>query len=155
MERLKAVSFFTDAEAEVEDKDGNAYERRPWLSRDLGADILNAVLFGQYGTRGEKIECKVDKLKDSADFAGDSLMCEFAYVLDLDKQVLEVYTGFNREPLKEGDRFFAVTIDDDEHNLKREGGPYTQVKLAATYPLDKLPTVEQMEADVEKEEVED
>ena len=51
----------------------------PALSRDVGADILEMVAAGG-----------VEFVGDNRDFALDSLFCEWAYVVDLDSNVLEV-----------------------------------------------------------------
>lgn len=104
----------------------------PHLSRDAGADILFMVQGAPDGI----------ELKDSIDFAGDSRMCEYAYVIDLDHNVLDVFKGFNKEPLKEGERF----------KDSPRGNDYYPVRLSKTYSLSELPTVEQMEADVDPPE---
>lgn len=68
------------------------------LSRDTGAGILNEVV--RY--RGKEPML----LQNSIAFAGDSLFCEWAYVLDLDKGWLEVYLGFNKDGMpRKGERF--------------------------------------------------
>ena len=41
-------------------------------------------------------------MPDNLDFAQDSLFCEWAYVVDLDAGVLEVYKGFQTEPHDHG-----------------------------------------------------
>ena len=71
-------------------------KRYPALSRDTGADVLRVVY------EAEKPEVFLNP-----DFAGDSLFCEWAYVLDLDREVLEVYRGFNKRPLEPGARFYG------------------------------------------------
>jgi hypothetical protein len=83
----------------------------PGLSRDTGAEILNLI---QKGT--------VRELYDDTSFAGDSLFCEYAYVLDLDNKVLEIYKGFNKTVPK--GRFAKIL------NPDRSGGygPVTLLK---------------------------
>ena len=70
-------------------------------------------------------------LQDQIAFAADSLMCEWAWVIDFDAGTFEGYTGFNKEPLTENDRFCFLR--------DLEEGEYHGVKLAATFPLDALP----------------
>ena len=95
------------------------HRKYPLLTRDNGAKILEMV----YGLS------KPAFLDDALDFAMDSLFCEWAYVIDLDKNVLEVYEGFNKEPVMRGR--FTSNIPD------RQG--YYCIKLKKTYPLDDLP----------------
>lgn len=57
----------------------------PSLSRDTGADILNIV----YESANEV------PLTDNSDFLNDDVFCEFAYVVDLDKQSLRFYMNGN------------------------------------------------------------
>lgn len=88
----KWVSFLDDQELE------RRYAQRggspnapihPELSRDTGALILVQA-------RTTRVPLG---LQDNIDFAKDSLYCEWAYVVDLDLEVLEVYRGFNRTAL--------------------------------------------------------
>lgn len=91
--------------------------------RNIGAKILSYI----------QSESGPLELYLYTEFAGDSLMCEWAYVLNLDTQCLEVYTGFNKLPLKEGDRFFPT--------LRKEGhyrNEYHQVKLLQEFKFKEL-----------------
>jgi hypothetical protein len=63
------------------------------------------------------------------DWPGDSLCCEWGYLVDLDANTFEVYQGFQQVPHK--GRFSG-----------RETNPrsgYAPVKLLASWPLDALP----------------
>mgnify|MGYP000253513718 CR=1 FL=1 len=62
------------------------------------------------------------------EFANDGLFCEWAYVLDLDREVVEVYRGFQKEPPAEDERFAKA---DQEPN---DGGYYpVQLVAEATF----------------------
>lgn len=64
---------------------GIEYPRQ--FSRDTGAEILDVINnCKSYGK-------KTLGLVDSIDFGDDDVMCEYTYVLDFDKEVLEIYTG--------------------------------------------------------------
>jgi len=105
--------------------DGAAAHRNrfPHLSRDAGADILHLIADSDDGL----------SLKNSLSFAGDSVFCEWAYVIDLDKRTFEVYRGFNEEPLAQDERFAGV------EGLEKSS-EYHPVRHAATWRLDELPT---------------
>lgn len=117
--KLAKVSFF---EGEVSDEEADKY-RRYW-TRDNGAHILDLVMDATQPI----------KLNNQIDFAGDSLMCEWAYVIDLDRGTFEVYEGFNKKPLLASERFA---------NAKRNerATEYYPVKHVASYTLEMLPTV--------------
>lgn len=111
----------------------DAWQKRwPSLTRDTGADILALIQNAP----------EVMKLKNSLSFAADSLFCEWAYVLDLDANKLEVYKVFNKTPLADTDRFFGVKEPDVEDG-------YYPVRKVAEYALSGLPDVEAMEKDCE------
>ena len=65
---------------------------------------------------------------DSTDFIKDSLFCEWAYIINLDNDTLEVYAGVNKEH-QEDNRYMTDTPD--------ESGYYA-CKLISTYNLDIL-----------------
>lgn len=137
----EAYAPYTDGNGWMTMEQSNAFQKSEFahLSRDTGADILNHIM---------KAEGPL-MLVDQIDFAKDSLFCEYAYVIDLNRNVLEVYQGFNKEPLEPGERFYS------EEN--RDG--YYPVKLFKEFSLFDLPeSFEDLEKEMngyEEEEVED
>lgn len=135
-------------EAEI-DKLGDKWKEK-WghLSRDVASEILNIIL----ETKG-KI-----KLQNQEDFAGESLHNEFSYVLDLDNDILEVYKGFNKNPVPESSRFAKYNEkakDSMEFGPDTDGGSkyrYYPVKLMKKYPFNDLPTVAVMKAECDPED---
>ena len=95
----------------------------PQLNRDTGAGILNIVANATGSI----------KLKDDLDFAQVSLFCEWVYVIDFDKNTLEVYRGFNETPLEPSDRFYTTDQKEDENGLY-------PVKLFQSFDLSNLPS---------------
>jgi len=78
------------------------------------------------------------KLRNSLNFANDSLSCRWGYVIDLDKNTFEVYEGANRNPLNESERFYFL-----QENLKPIAildTTYYPIKYVVGFDLDKLPT---------------
>lgn len=120
-------------------------KKYPYLSRNAGAEILKAIYHGKMevligdGLGGKKeVECKVKGLVNKENFAGDSLFCEWAYVVDLDKMVFEVYRGFNtKKTLNEKDRFFYLQA---ESIKSKEEDTYYPIKMIKSFDLVNLPT---------------
>lgn len=110
----------------------------PELSRDTGGDILKIIL---------KEEENI-KLDNYLNFAADSLFCEYAYVIDLDKNTFEVYEGFIKTPLSEEDRFCFL-------QERRRDETYYPVKLVKSYALNSLPSEEEFLNDFEEDEDEE
>jgi hypothetical protein len=125
------------------DPDYRTEEQKHWfrtyISRDLGGDILWSVVHSQ----DEEI-----LLRNSIGFAGDSLSCEYAYIVDLDTNTFEIYEGFNRTPITEG-RF--VSGDD---KLEKVDG-YEPVRLVKTYRIEELPSKEAFIADLTSDDDEE
>lgn len=122
--------------------DGNEVDRlranggeasNPQFSRNTSADLLPMILGAEDGL----------PLYSDLEFAGDSLFCEWAYVIDLDENILEVFEGFNKEPLAAWERFVNVPRDHEE---------YYQVRRVATYPLGALPMPDEFVAAFIKKE---
>ena len=91
----------------------------PELSRDTGAGILALIL-----KDGPK------QLQDEREFA-ESLFCEWAYVVDLDNEVLEVYEGFQKTKHAKG-RFASMSRGKDPDGSTSE---YFPVKLVKKLPF--------------------
>ena len=109
---------------------------KDFMSCDVGGEILMAIASLDAETAQNKYGFS-DKvpLVDSRQFAADSLFCEWAYVVDLDKGQLEVYRGFNStRRLKETDRFFFLQSPDG----KPVDGYYPIYQIA-TFDLLQLP----------------
>ena len=106
----------------------------PSLSRDIGADILVMIEDSQ-----ESIPLVL-----SNNFAANSLLCKWAYVIDFDKNTFEVYEGYNKESLAKSERFYGYKVD--------ESNGYEPVKLVKAYSLDYLPSQEDFLAELENEE---
>lgn len=80
----------------------------PSLSRNLGAGILNMVAYNEpeFGHR----------VKDDWEFGNDS-WCEWAYVLDLDTDTLEVYQGCQQGVHDQG-RWAVPTVEGEDFPVK-------------------------------------
>jgi hypothetical protein len=123
-ESLESLSFFSEEEIDLIDEDfDKSLKQRPYLSRNTASEILWQIAEG-----------KVDKLISQEAFAGDSLFCEWAYVIDLDKNTFEVYRGFNTTKIDETERFFY---------LQEESEEYKPVTLLESYDLNNLPTLDE------------
>jgi hypothetical protein len=58
---------------------------------------------------------------DNADFIKDSLFCEWAYLINLDRGVLEVYRGFQYKPAKNRYSLTKDEIAEKKDKLKAQG----------------------------------
>lgn len=146
---------------------------QPWT--DLGVsnqstDDWYCLTRQSHGYFNEMLQCGY--VLDSHEFPIDSLFCEWAYILDLDRNVFEVYEGFQKKFPKKGRWAKRPTKAEDEANwiehLKwcaRQDPPrmpweperreYKAVELTASWPLDALPTDEEFLAQTRStEEVE-
>jgi hypothetical protein len=110
----------------------------PENSRDAGGQILSIVQNANQPL----------KLENSIRFAEDSLFCEWAYVIDLDKNELEVFKGFNKTNLSDDERFYFLQENADENG-------YKPLKLLATFNLEQLPSEEDFLSALEELEEEE
>lgn len=162
-EKLNSVKFVTPTKEKEIEKwmesigakngwlDGSQAEqykqKYPLLSRDNGADILNLIM---------ESEQEINWVNDSTNFAGDSLFCEWAYLIDLDKNVFEVYEGFNTTPLTIEDRFYPLMVEADKENQRRKDygsdSVYYPIRLIKSYDLNNLPFEEDFINDFKQEQ---
>lgn len=98
-------------------------EYSPLFNADMGADIINIIA-------ASESECI---LNDSLEFAGDSLFCEWAYVVDYDSNTFEVFEGYNKEFIEDG-RFKS-----SDFGLKK-CDEFHPVKLLKSFKFNELPT---------------
>jgi len=105
-DQVSKTEFISKKEIDkiIQQAEGNWSKAYPQFSRDTGTEILSIVYNAE----------KPIQLYNSIDFAADSLFCEWAYVIDLDKNTFEVYEGFNQFPLSEEDRFYQ--FNDNQTN---------------------------------------
>lgn len=133
-ENVNKISFFNEEELKLLNENvEKTFQERPYLSRDVAASILWEVAKGN-----------VDKLINNEEFAADSLFCEWAYVIDLDKNTFEIYKGYHKQKLQETERFFYL-------QEKCEDEDWKPVQLLHSYSLDNLPTDEEFLALGEEE----
>lgn len=150
-EKVRATVFAADEEIQAKWKEVGADDsgwvgievsekfakRYPQLSRDTGAAVLGIINDSEPGI----------VLKDSLDFVTDGLFCEWAYVVDLDANVFEVYEGLSASKGETKGRFSSLTPAADNNG-------YGVVTLVKSYPLSALPTEKEFLADLEPQEEE-
>lgn len=120
-------------------------EKNFHLHRDCGAKIYALIQDSNSGL----------KLQNDISFAADSLFCEWAYVVDFDKNTFEIYKGFNQEKLAENERFAFLNDIAVGEDKSYRSEPYYPVKLAKSYSLNELPTQEQFLQDFEEKDEEE
>lgn len=129
--KLSQVRFLAESDKEwlstIHTKP-NWTTRHPELHRETAAKILQLI-------HNLPAESEL-KLNNNLSFAADSLFCEWAYVIDLDEGTFEVFRGFNKEPLQDGERFKDTVKDEG-----RAPG-YHPVRFICRFPLSNLPTEE-------------
>lgn len=125
------VKDYTNADAD------KFFGKYPQFSRDTGSNILNLVADADDGL----------KLRDDYRFAADSLFCEWAYVIDLDKNTFEIYKGFNQTPLEAHERFFGMVCE--RYSNRKSSDVYHPVKLQKVFSLLDLPTIEEFLEELE------
>lgn len=120
-EHIKLCEPFTDLGV-------SGQSTKDWycLTRRAQGDLFAMLQMGLY--------------ENSAEFMGDSLFCEWAYIVNFDDEVIEVYEGFQRAPHTKG-RFAGLDVKVEEQKAQRsryeKGEPdvYYPVALVGTIPF--------------------
>jgi hypothetical protein len=109
-----------------------------WKAAGDNSDLATEIL-SRDNSGGKALELILvnngAELFNQIKFAADSLFCEWAYVIDFDKQNVEVYKGFNQIPLTKADRFFFL-----QQSIKPAENVYFPVKLYKTYKIKSFTT---------------
>lgn len=126
----------------VDDDDYIMYNHGDSYPSGLCADIMNdlrclykkqkknyAIFIERCKKNVRKMEAIQEVFIDSKEFLSDSLFCEWAYIINFDEEVFEIYKGFNKDESAYGR--YAKTKRDE----------YADVRLVATVPLKLLLTV--------------
>lgn len=75
-------------------------------------------------------KCEFPYMIDDSDFIKDSLFCEYAYIINLDTNVLEFYKGWQHVP-QDGNRYGEVPNEDGYYPCKLEAEiPIEQIQSA-------------------------
>ena len=105
--------FHKNAPEWLSDSDNRTPEQIRWFStymtRNLGAEILSNI------ANSKDSEIVID---NQIDFSKDSLFCEWAYIINLDTEELEIFKGFNTSPLDKSERFYSEEIPEEYYPVK-------------------------------------
>jgi len=126
MDQVKSLKVVDDGNLPTQEE---IQKLLPYSNMSVGNQQSNdwyCLLRETQGNLAKILECGY--ILDSKDFAKDSLFCEWGYVVDLDRMVLEVYKGFQKECHIDG-RFA----------LLKSQGEYYPIRLIAVYSFDNLP----------------
>lgn len=142
-----AIELFDRLEA-VDESEAPTEDQKLALLRYMNLNVSTQSSDDWYSllreTQGDPTEAlKAGFFVDFFDFGKDSLFCEFAYVADLDRKVLEVYKGFVNEPHAEGR--WAQGLDAEPTLIGASRDKYFPIRLLTTYPFADL-TTDTMEA---------
>lgn len=149
LQKLEECKFVSNEEIEkaydVSRSDDKFEKIYPFINRDLGAKILELVQ--EYP--------ETPLLQNQLGFAGDSLMCEWGYLIDFDKDKLEVYKGFNKSPLTSEDRFADPNLnleitDKVWENEDKSYYSYHPIKKVAEFDINNMPTFEGFLTEISK-----
>lgn len=136
--KINQCKFYTNEEINIIHKSiiGNEVEyndeqakilktKYPELNRETGSDILDLIM-----------EKNLIKLQNEFEFGYDGLYCEYAYVINLDTNELEIYTcSYNHKPLNKDERWYkdlSIYANTKDHAL------FYGVKFYAIFQFEEL-----------------
>ncbi len=114
---------------------------RKYANTDVSTRSLDewyVLLRETQGTILPWLNGEVPVMIDNHSFLRDSLFCEWAYIVNLDERILEIYRGFNKSQTGSG-RYAALHTEGD--------GDYFGVTLLTTMPLDEIANQSDAELD--------
>lgn len=128
-EKVAKCSFLNDEEIAAVNAQAEKDKKMPeHLNRDTGAKILQMIM-----------DSDGLKTHNSLSFVAEGLFCEWAYVVDLDKQTFEVYQGFQQTPVPEDQRFASLNPDPSTFVPDYDGDElYYPAHLVKTYSMHNL-----------------
>lgn len=88
------------------------------------------------GTLFPYLDGRLKYMIDYADFIKNSLFCEWAYLINLDTEMFEVWRGYQQKPVK-GNRY---GVQFDENTKTSIGERYFPCRMVKEYRLAELPT---------------
>lgn len=132
-EAISNCKFLTADEVQARWKKAGANDSG-WVDMDVSNQFKkNNEILSRDSSGGKALELVLKgngaEVFNDIKFAADSLFCEWAYVVNFDTQEVEVYKGFNNDPLTKEDRFFFL----QEDTKKTDDDKYFPVKLYKTY----------------------
>lgn len=126
------------------DPDNRTAQDKYWfnnlISRDIGGGILENISNIDVNLLPEEHK-KTIYLYDDSEFGKDSLMCEFAYIINLQTNKFIVLSGFNTDKSNEYN-LFATNQADVDNACKNISTKYYGCKILKEYSIDNLPSVE-------------
>lgn len=117
-------------------------ECEKWSNLKVSTQVIDdwyCLLRNVQGDIDSYIEGGLRYMIDSKDFIRDSLFCEWGYIINLDKNVLEVWVGFQNIPNK--DRYSKLGAYESH-----SGENYYPCRLQNEFDLNNLPSEEEFES---------
>lgn len=150
--RVSALKVIEDPDAEPTDADVSALEA--WTNVEVGSRHRSGKpdwyqLLRETQGDPEAILAS-GYLLDGRDFGDDSLFCEWAYVIDFDAEVVEVYRGFRTQPPTRGRWVGRAQHDGAARQAAVTGWRYHPIDLVTAFGFNTLPTAEDFVARVEE-----
>jgi hypothetical protein len=122
-------SMGADGSGMVSEKISNKFEKTyPELHRNCSGSELLEIIFNKNGVG----------LLDALNFAGDSVFCEWAYVIDLDTNTFEIYKGFNKSKLGTDERFHFLKENSTPQISSYSSDKFYPVRFLTAFPLDSV-----------------
>lgn len=127
-------------------------------TRDLGAGILVNICEALKAKETMHDELNIPKehngyfyLFDNLEFGQDSLMCEWAYMIDFKDNKFRVFEGFNTDKSKEYE-LFKTNQEEVDKRFDYTDSRYYGLRLSKEYSLKKLPSYKRFIEDFKSEE---